>query len=51
MAKEAIMRVLVATELFGFTVIDRDGGEMFTSDPEYPSYKKQNVLEIICCAI
>ena len=27
-------------EMFGFTIIDRDGGEMFTSDPEYPSYKE-----------
>lgn len=27
-------------ELFGFTVIDRDGGEMHTSEPEYLSYKE-----------
>lgn len=26
-------------ELFGFTVIDRDGGEMFTSEPEYETYR------------
>mgnify|MGYP006969375309 FL=1 len=27
-------------ELFGFTVIDRDGGEMYESEPEYLSYKE-----------
>ena len=27
-------------ELFGYTVIDLDGGEMFTSEPEYETYQE-----------
>ena len=27
-------------KLFGFTVIDRDGGDMLSSDPEYLSYEE-----------
>ena len=27
-------------ELFGFTVIDRDGGELFSSEPEYETYQE-----------
>lgn len=27
-------------ELFGFTIIDRDGGDVYTSEAEYPTYKE-----------
>ena len=33
----------MSDELFGFTVIDRDGGEMFSSEPEYETGKEAQV--------
>jgi hypothetical protein len=30
----------MSDELFGFTIIDQDGGELFSSEPEYLSYKE-----------
>ena len=35
--------VKMSDELFGFTVIDRDGGEMFSSEPEYETGKEAQI--------
>ena len=34
---------VMSDELFGFTVIDRDGGELFSSEPEYETGKEAQI--------